>query len=133
MAKAKKVLQVPFKDQSMMEYTDSKPGVVAQTSGWYRATSWRDNYEFKAELRLTGHYKGRSAARVTVMNCDNNETYSMGLGAFYDAVKAFGALPGVLVGTWTFRKQGANYGLVPVVPKAPPDSDSGAGADAEEG
>lgn len=118
-ASKKKTIQIPFKGKAMMEYTAASQGEVAPDDGWGRwgmPTEWRDNCEFKAELRLTGHYRGRSAARVRVTNCDNDEEYSLGLSAFYDAVKNFGAMDGTLVGTWTFRKQGSNYGVYPVVP-----------------
>lgn len=110
----KKIIQVPFKGKAMMEYAGVSQGTTGD--GYYMPTEWRDNCEFKAELRLTGHYRGRSAARVRVTNCDNDETYTLGLAAFFDAVKNFGAMDGVLVGTWTFRKQGSNYGVYPVVP-----------------
>lgn len=42
---------------------------------------------------------------------------SMGFGAFYDAIELFKSSKGKITGgTYTFRKQGSNYGLVPVKP-----------------
>lgn len=51
------------------------------------------------------------------MNAANKEIYSMGMASFYDAVNEFGCRNKTICGKWTFRKQGANYGLVPVLEK----------------
>lgn len=112
--------KIPFckiqKDWHMMEWTDSPEGVIKTGVGYegYKPDIWRDNLEFDADVQLTGQYKGRSAARVT---CTwQNESYSMGLSAFYEAVLAFGVKKGgTIKGRWSFRKQGANYGLYPVL------------------
>jgi len=101
-----------------MEFTYSTPGEVKENS-WGCPSEWRDNYTFEASIQLSGHYRGRSAARVKCKNLDNQETYSFALGAFFEAVTAFGVSPGgKITGKWTFRKQGANYGLYPVVESA---------------
>lgn len=117
--------KIPFLNGSMMEYTSATypavktPGASAQ---WYYPDEWRDNLEFDASVQMTGSYKGRSAARINVKNLHNGDEYSLGLSAFYEAVVAFGVTTdpvgnkGVITGRWTFRKQGANYGLYPVVP-----------------
>lgn len=118
---AKKVgsYQIPFQqdkttgDWSMMEYTSSAPGVVRTGNGyeWLVPDAWRDNKPFKATLVLTGHARGRSAARFNVKNIQNDEEYSFGMGAFYDAVVKLGVKDGKITGEWVFRKQGANYSL----------------------
>lgn len=99
----------------MMEYTSSKDGEVAAVeNSWYSApTEWRDNTLFSASVCLTGHGRGRSSVRVYVTNTELNETYSMAIAAFYEAVKRYGACDGVITGTWRFRKQGTNYTLWP--------------------
>jgi hypothetical protein len=108
--------KIPFDKDRMLEYTTADEGEVASPgkSSWHMPTEWRDNVPFKATLKLTGQYRGRSAARVCAVNTKTKETYSFALGAFYEAVVTFGAEPtGILKGTWVFRKQGANYGLYP--------------------
>ena len=116
-----KAYRIPFVTDkngtsSMMEYTaQHDPTVVAIGEyGYYSPTEWRDNIPFRATLQITGTWRGRSAARVglTSTTC----SYSMGFAAFHLAVKSFGVAPGgAITGEWMFRKQGANYGLYPVV------------------
>lgn len=126
MARVKKAgnYQIPFYNGEMMEYVACyirpgamcKPGTTYGQEGFvYGApTEWRDNYQFTARLKLNGHWRGRSSARVGVKNEANGEEYSMGFAAFYDAVEGGTCKDGYIEGTWTFRKQGANYILVPV-------------------
>lgn len=108
---AKKLYQIPFR---IIENTLH----MVEYDGWPVPEVLRDNYVFKAELELVGHYRGRSAARVNVRNQANGEHYSMGFGAFYDAVKACRVQGNRLFGEWTFKKQGSNFGLVPVLEKS---------------
>lgn len=115
---SKKTYQIPFNGSHMMEYTTAKEGETGSDRylGIYTPTKWRDNKPFLAAIKLTGQYRGRSAARVKCTNIENGECYSLGLGAFYEAVVAFGVQPGgTLAGKWYFRKQGANYGLYPII------------------
>ncbi len=122
--------QIPFSMDdkgklSMMEYTSTPAGqtrtnLPAGTPTWrvgYFPEEWRNVAEFDAELRMTGTHRGRSAARIELDNAHFHESYSMGLAGFYDAVIAFGVTKGGIIrGRWTFRKQGANYALHPVIP-----------------
>lgn len=109
--------KIPFVVGKMLEYTEYSEGVVSP-GAWGSPTEWRENSEFKANLRFSSWGKGRSSARVFVKNVDSGEHYSFALGAFYDAVIAFGVKPGGhMEGKFTFRKQGSNYGLYPVVEK----------------
>jgi len=117
-----KTYQIPFaaddKHINMLEWTSAKPGQVRQPGGpgWNMPDEWRDVYEFDAELVMTSWSKGRSSARFNVQNHKLKETYSLAMSGFYDAIKAFGMLPGgIIQGRWTFRKQGSNYALVPVI------------------
>ena len=103
--------KIPFTNHNgilhMMEYAGA----------WYEKSvvEQRENKPFAANLKLIGHYRGRSAARIKVRNVHNNEVYSFGLAAFYDAISALEVQDGIIIGgTWMFRKQGANYGLVHV-------------------
>lgn len=109
--------KIPFNGRHMMEYTGYAEGIVS-LGAWGSPTEWRENGEFEAHVLLTGTHRGRSAARITCRNTDNGETYSMGMEAFYEAITNFGVSPGGHIeGKWTFRKQGSNYGLFPVIDK----------------
>lgn len=119
---AGKSYQIPFKNNSkgelqMMEWTYATEGQVAgsgQGNDWRYPDLWRKNDEFDATVKMVGHHRGRSAARVTVQNLLNNELYSMGFGSFFEAVETLGVVNGTLRGRWRFKKQGTNYGLVVV-------------------
>lgn len=109
--------KIPFHGKIMLEYTEYSEGVVS-IDGWHSPSEWRENSEFEANLRFLKWGKGRSSARVYVKNADNGESYSFALGAFYEAVVAFGVKPGGhMEGKFTFRKQGSNYGLYSVIAK----------------
>jgi hypothetical protein len=123
----KPTYKIPFSHKdgksSMMSYTSARPGVVRQPQvagvhqSPYIPNEWRDITEFDAELKMVGSYKGRSSVRIRVQNTGINESYSFGLSGFYEAVVAFGVSPGGSIrGRWTYRKQGTNYALHPVIP-----------------
>ena len=101
----------------MMEWVEVFDPVVrekTETGRVYHPDEWRDNSQFFAELILMGHAKGRSSVRFHVMNAQTKECYSMGMSAFYDAIVRWGVRNKTICGTWTFRKWGNNYGLIPV-------------------
>ena len=110
---AKKKYKIPFIKNvdgvSMIEYTHVPEGTVEV--GW-GPTEWREPKKFWAELVLDGHYRGRSAVRVQVVNVKNGERYSMGFASFYDAVKKYGVYNNTICGTFKFEKRGQNYGVV---------------------
>ncbi len=115
---SKKQYKIPFLNGKMLEYTQFEEGNTVDYVSLRAPTEWRDNTEFSARIQVTGTYRGRSAARITCKNLDNGESYSMGLSAFYDAVIGFGSQQtGIIKGNWTFRKQGANFGLYPITDK----------------
>lgn len=120
MAKKSGNYRIPFlKDKTgwhMMEYAGVTDPVVKTGVGfeWGKPDAWRDNLEFDATLQLTGWSKGRSAVRINASF--GMEHYSLALGGFYEAMIAWGvSKSGVITGRWNFRKQGANYGLYPVI------------------
>ncbi len=106
---------------AMMEYTVSEEGEIKKAGQpeWHVPDLWVDNYEFDATVELDGIYRGRSAARVKCHDIKTGNVYSLGFAAFFEAITKFGVTPGPMCasisGKWTFRKQGANYGLYPVV------------------
>jgi hypothetical protein len=114
-AKKTRDYPIPFRGKYMMEWTSGRPGGALHVPGTYSGlpTEWRANTPFVATLKIDGHWRARSAARIGVTNVENGESYSMGLAGFYDAVIAYGVTAGgEITGRWAFRKQGANYGLI---------------------
>lgn len=111
--------RIPFRHEAgrvaMMEYTPADDGEIRQAptgTTWSYPDEWRDVTEFDAELEVFDHWKGRSAVRVGVRNAANGEEYSMGFHAFFEVIKRL--KNGKVKGRWTFRKQGANYGVIAV-------------------
>jgi len=74
-----------------------------------RHSVWKDNYEFKATLVLTGYSRGRSAARMCLLDQDTGSEYEMFLTDFCDILEDI--VHGAITGTWTFCKRGMNYGI----------------------
>lgn len=104
---------------SMLDYTTADDGEVYADDRAIRPMfgmpdEWRDNVPFTATVRLTSHGRGRSSVRVYVINVANDDRYSMGIAAFFEAVVKFGVADCKIRGTWAFRKQGANYTLWPI-------------------
>jgi hypothetical protein len=113
--------RIPFQKKAgvmcMMDYTSAEDGKLrtSLTGLTYDfPDEWRENVSFYAELVLDGCWKGRSAVRFGVINVANLERYSLGQVGFYDAILLFGCRNKTICGTWKFKKQGSNFGLVPV-------------------
>lgn len=111
--KSKYGYRIPFAHQQergavMLEWTRVEEGTVTKD-----VVEWRDNVSFDAIVHLSGHGRGRSSARIYVTDEHSWDRYSMGIAAFYEAVRVFGVVLGSISGRWTFRKQGQNYTLWP--------------------
>lgn len=110
----------------MMEYVACSPGVTTKVGATYKdqgyiygaPTHWVPTEPFEGDMELTGHWRGRSSARVGVRDVKTGTEYSMGFASFYDAVERgqYKQVDGktLLTGRWQCRKQGANYILVPL-------------------
>lgn len=96
---------VPFYNGAMQEYAH----------GWYADKTqlvMKPNTPFKATLHLNGHWRGRSSARVGLLNKETGEQYSTGFASFYDMVAEGIVHGGQVDGEWQVKKQGANYILI---------------------
>lgn len=100
---------MPFKGESMMEWTQAEPG---ETGGWGAPDEWVPRHEFDATMVYTGYHKGRSAMRFNFYAAETGKKYSMPISAFHEIVPRL--RNGIVFGRWTFGKQGANYGVYPV-------------------
>ena len=80
----------------------------------YGVKEMRDNYEFTGSLRLVAMHRGRSACDFEFQDT-KGKAYSMFFGEFRKIIEKFNAGIiddlGTIYGTWTFRKQGANYSI----------------------
>lgn len=76
---------------------------------------YRDNYEFADTLTLWHMARGRSACTACFVGSDGTR-YSMFLPEFLKIIQRFndGDIENIgrITGTWTFRKQGANYSII---------------------
>lgn len=116
MAKTKsssKIL-IPFQGKTLVEYAFYNPSTNTHIAPYGGTYEWREPTVFSATLTLTGFGRGRSSVRFSV-DASNGEKYSMTTAAFYRAVMTHCTGPGKFKGKWTFRKQGMNYTLWPVV------------------
>lgn len=93
---------VPFRDGNMQEYAERNP----------LGLTWEPNTPFSATMRLNGHWRGRSSARVGLVDVETGRKYSTGFASFYDMVADGKVSDGTVYGTWQVKKQGANYILV---------------------
>lgn len=94
---------VPFCGNAMMEYDGYSYGKTVER---------RPNTPFKATMKLNGHWRGRSSARVGLVDTETGTKYSTGFAAFYDMVAAGIVHNGQVDGEWQVKKQGANYILI---------------------
>lgn len=99
----KKILEVPFdKNGNQLDY------------GGYSVAEWKDNYEFTAKMRITDFIQGRSSAGWYLVD-EKGHRYYMFMSELLKVINAKVIDHGTVVGTWTFRKQGANYSIKLVV------------------
>lgn len=114
--------EVPFVDGAMQEWVDdygTPYGQKPTKDRWNnREIVWEKTTEFEAVLKLKSWGRGRSSVRYYFEDVSRpGRSYSMAVAAFYDALQAFNLNNGYMKGRFTFRKQGSNYGLYPVVGK----------------
>lgn len=82
-----------------------------------RYETWKDPKSvepFEATLKVTGMWRGRSAARFSVKDVDTDKEYTFTMSGFYEACLRGVKKGGLLSGRWGFRKQGGNWGLWPL-------------------
>lgn len=78
---------------------------------------WKDNFVFYACLTATDFMRGRSAARVVMVDDDDpNLKYEMFLTDWLHMMKNSVMRFGEVAGHWTFTKRGSNFGLMLVEP-----------------
>jgi len=75
-------------------------------------TVWIDNYEFEDSLEYTGFTRGRSAANLQMKSIITGREYTVFITDLGDMFRK--ADKGIVSGTFTFCKRGANFGTVAV-------------------
>jgi len=74
-------------------------------------TIWKENYEFKDTLIITGMSLGRSAANFNLQSTINNKNYNLFMTDIVDLIQKATITQGKINGRWTFVKRGSNYGV----------------------
>ena len=72
---------------------------------------WVKNRVFGATLRLKDSARGRSAVVFYFEHTETGEQYPMRLSEMTEMLKKVTVVNGVVDGYWTFKKQGANFGI----------------------
>ena len=72
---------------------------------------WVKNRVFGATLRLKDSARGRSAVVFYFEHTETGEQYPMRLNEMTEMLKKVTVVNGVVDGNWTFKKQGANFGI----------------------
>jgi hypothetical protein len=70
---------------------------------------FKENFEFKATMRVIGIQRGRSAAKYILKS--GGKSYTMFMSEMLDMIKATTISTGIVGGLWTFCKRGTNYSL----------------------
>lgn len=78
--------------------------------------TWVDNFEFEAALTIKDLYKGRSALNFSLVDELTGKRYTMFMKDMMDLIAKCTIIKGTVAGTWTFRKQGSNFGIKAVLP-----------------
>ena len=97
----------------LAEYTTSRTPEEAETiteSIGYTIL-WVKNRVFGATLRLKDSARGRSAVVFYFEHTETGEQYPMRLNEMTEMLKKVTVVNGVVDGNWTFKKQGANFGI----------------------
>ena len=72
---------------------------------------WVKNRVFGATLRLKDSARGRSAVVFYFEHTETGELYPMRLNEMTEMLRKVTMVNGVVDGNWTFKKQGANFGI----------------------
>lgn len=97
----------------LAEYTIHTPPEEADTVTESRGYTilWVKNRVFAATLRLKDSARGRSAVVFYFEHTETGEQYPMRLNEMTEMLKKVTMVNGVVDGYWTFKKQGANFGI----------------------
>lgn len=82
-------------------------------STWYGYKAAKLEYikPFEANIRILDYYTGRSARGLNLQNEDTGVKYTMFMSDFIDFIRHGNVKDGIMVGTWTVVKKGANFGI----------------------
>ena len=97
----------------LAEHTIHTPPEEAETVTETRGYTiiWVKNRVFGATLRLKDSARGRSAVVFYFEHTETGEQYPMRLNEMTEMLKKVTMVNGVVDGNWTFKKQGANFGI----------------------
>ena len=97
----------------LAEYAISRIPEEAETLTESRGYTilWVKNRVFGATLRLKDSARGRSVVVFYFEHTETGEQYPMRLNEMTEMLKKVTMVNGVVDGNWTFKKQGANFGI----------------------
>lgn len=96
----------------LAEYTITTPPEEVDTTETRGYTIlWVKNRVFGATLRLKDSARGRSAVVFYFEHTETGEQYPMRLNELTQMLTKVTMVNGVVEGNWTFKKQGANFGI----------------------
>jgi len=105
---------VPFTEEGTLltyVYAPGTEGTPAGASYPRKPATWKENFTFKAALKLEDIVRGRSAARFLWSDKDGHK-YEMFMTDMAGLVKSGAVIEsGRCEATWTFTKKGQNYGI----------------------
>lgn len=84
-------------------------GLAKEALGPSDGYDWRDNFEFDAELVLTGFPRGGMGGVRAVFADGAGNEYPMFVADLAELLTAAGVVGGRVRGRWTFVKRGAQY------------------------
>ena len=104
---------VYMKCGGLAEYMIITPPEEAETVTETRGHTiiWVKNRVFGATLRLKDSARGRSSVVFYLEHTETGEQYPMRLNEMTEMLKKVSMVNGVVDGYWTFKKQGANFGI----------------------
>jgi hypothetical protein len=88
---------------------DDKGNMISYDNAWGTNTT-KPNFIFEATMNVANFYRGRSAANLILK--DDGHRYRMFTKDMLHMLKTKTIENGRIYGQWTFRKQGANFGLM---------------------
>lgn len=101
---------------TLLGWTSLKPGQSDNSSvfGIESNITWKEAFILEGPLEIIAFSRGPSAA-VFELKGPGGASYPVTAEAMVKALRAFPVHKGVIAGRWTFKRQGVNYRLVPVL------------------
>lgn len=101
----------PNKTSYKIPFDEEGNQLTYDESGWNQKLVTVDNYYFSDTIKIDDWGRGRSAATFYATSQTNGKKYAFFMKEMMRVVESCVLNKGVFSGTFTFRKQGANYSI----------------------